>query len=113
MSLRSRCGVALISAVAFAALTSTAAAGGGLDNDYQGHAEGDSTTYFGFDLAKANGKTKIKNVEAVLNYHCRGENGNGPRGTVARAKGSLPVKADDTFSEDHREKPQRENKRKE
>lgn len=86
---------------ALAALTVTAAiasgalaSGRGSGNDYQGRAEGDSTTYVGFDLV--NRTTKLKNFGAVLNYHCPGQPDT--LSVAGNSKGGLKVKEKGRFS---------------
>lgn len=58
------------------------------DNAYEGRAERDPYTYFGFDVVTRDGKKRVANVTARLAYSCAG--GSGGRAT-ARARGKLPI----------------------
>lgn len=82
-------------AIAASALMATQAIAGPPDNDYEGRAEKDPSTYVGFNVDGSNGDKKISKVKASLSYTCR--NGNGG-GLYAMTKGKLRVKPDHTFA---------------
>lgn len=85
--------------LAFAALAASAGAGTSqFDNGYQGRVEKDPSTYFGFDVAKSGGQTKVKKVTAVISYHCQGSAGGGPTQFQGTGQGSLNVHKDKTFA---------------
>jgi hypothetical protein len=58
------------------------------DNQYEGRAERDPFTYFGFDITSQDGRKKVAKVTARLSYQCAG--GSGGRAT-ARARGKLAI----------------------
>jgi hypothetical protein len=77
------------------ALAASAIAGPGLpDNQYEGRAEGDSSTYVGFDVVKNDGQRKVKAVSAFLTYQCQG--GGGGEAFI-RARGRIKVNEDGRF----------------
>jgi hypothetical protein len=85
-----------ISSVALGALALAVPANAGfgpaqLDNDFEGRAEKDVTTYFGFDLKSKRGEQKVAKVTARLRYSCT-DGESGP--ASARVKGKLPVNGD-------------------
>jgi hypothetical protein len=61
--------------IALAGALAATAIGGIPDNQYEGRAEGDSSTYVGFDVVNNNGKRKVKAVSAFLTYRCQGGSG--------------------------------------
>ena len=84
---------ALTFVLAFA-IAGSAWAGSFSNADYQGRIERDIGTYFGFDLKKSNGKTKVRKIETVVKLQC----GNGEHGQVVlRMHGSLSVDQHDRF----------------
>ncbi len=75
-------------------IAASAWAGSFSDNDYQGRIESDHGTFFGFDLNKEHGVTKLSHVESLVKLQCtNGEDGGFP----ARFHGSLRVKDNDSF----------------
>ncbi|CAN5583942.1 hypothetical protein BH10ACT11_BH10ACT11_17200 [soil metagenome] len=95
--MRSKRWILIVTTVLAAAMLASLAraAGGPPDNQYEGRLEKDSATYFGFDLSKSGGKTKVTKVKVGVIYHCRsGEGGF----LLGKSRGSLPVRSNDTFS---------------
>lgn len=89
----SRASKAIILASMVTMLVAGSALAGGAaptDDQYQGAVEKTAGTYFGFDLAKKHGVTKVKHVSAIVNYNCAGQ-GEGGR-IYARSNSSLKVK---------------------
>jgi hypothetical protein len=75
-------------------VVATAWAGSFSHADYQGRIESDHGTFFGFDLTKAHGITKVSHIETFVKLQC----GNGEAGQVAlKLNGSLRVKSNDGF----------------
>ena len=89
--------IALVCAAAVALPAAIPATAGmeAFENDYEGRAERDPGTYFGFDLVREDGKRKVAKVTALLAYSC--DSGSGGRG-LARARGKLAVKASGRFA---------------
>lgn len=83
-----RLAAAALMVAALLVVSAPAASAGSVDNEYQGRVERTEGTFFGFDLAKKNGKTRVTNIGALLNYNCAGDGG-GRGGAIA--KGSLKV----------------------
>ena len=79
---------ALVATLAIAATVPAQALAGDPLNDYEGHAERDSSTYVGFDKQAKHGKTKVAHVTAALRYTCT--NGDGGLAFL-QARGGLKV----------------------
>jgi len=87
----------VVAAVAGLAIATPASGGftsGPFNNDFEGRAERDATSYFGFDVQRRRGDVKVAKATALLKYACT--NGKGG-GAAARVKGKLPVE-DDRFA---------------
>ncbi|CAN5583805.1 hypothetical protein BH10ACT11_BH10ACT11_17190 [soil metagenome] len=68
----------------------------GMGPEYQGRAEKDKGTAFGFDVNKAGSGKKVANVSAVLPYSCEEDQ---PGGNAFSAySGSMRVKSNGAFS---------------
>jgi len=78
-------------------LACVTAAQAGVLRDYGGRVEKDPNTLIGFNLAKQDGKTRVVKIIAALPYSCEGTTSEGGS-ALAKAKGSLVVKSDKTFS---------------
>ena len=77
------------------ALAASAMGGSELpDNKYEGRAEGDNTTYVGFNVKKKNGERRVKAVSAFLRYNCQGGGGGS---AFARAQGRIKVDDEGRF----------------
>jgi hypothetical protein len=75
-------------------ILATSATAGLPDNQYEGRAEGDSTTYVGFDVVKRNGQRKVKAVSALLHYDCQSGNGGS---AFIRTQGRIKVNDEGRF----------------
>lgn len=76
------------------AIAAVAWAGSFSDNDYQGRIEKDKGTFFGFDVNKKNGSTKLSRFETIVKLQCsNGENGQ----VFLVMKGSLKANDDGSF----------------
>lgn len=87
MSVRATIAPAMI-ALALA-VPASAGTPGIFNNKYEGRVERAPNTYFGFDVTKQQGVTKVKKVTALVHYNC--DNGDGGM-AAARVKGRLRVK---------------------
>jgi hypothetical protein len=86
-----------VAVLAGGALAASAIAGapGPPDNEYEGRAEGDNTTYVGFDVVKRNGQRKVKAVSALLHYECQSGSGGS---AFIRAQGGIKVNGEGRFA---------------
>lgn len=73
-----------------------------VDNGYEGRAERNPTTYFGFDVVRSGGTKRVAEVTALLRYNC--VNGSGGD-ALARVNGRLRIK-DDRFAGTLRGEPE-------